>query len=105
MPSLKERKLENSPHVSSLDLPDIVTRIQQLGNKEDSFATIRKMIHLLNFDISELKNSGQDKPSFSGATWKTVAPAHKWLDVYQARDSHEREAARVRLMDAVRISS
>ena len=28
----------------------------------------------------------------------------KWLDVYQERGAHDREAARVRLMDAVRAS-
>jgi len=64
----------NSPDVSSLDLPDVVTRIKQLGeSKEAGRAAIREMIHLLDMDISDL-NNGQDRPSFSAATWTVTAP-------------------------------
>ena len=38
-------------------------------------------------------------PSFHREVMKTSA---KWLDVYRERGAHDREAARVRLMDAVR---
>jgi hypothetical protein len=37
-------------------------------------------------------------PSFHREVMRASA---KWLDVYQERDAHDREAARVRLMDAV----
>jgi hypothetical protein len=37
-------------------------------------------------------------PSFHKELMRESA---KWLDVYRERDTHEREAARVRLMDAV----
>jgi len=40
-------------------------------------------------------------PSFHREVMKASA---KWLDVYQERGAHDREAARVRLMDAVRAS-
>jgi hypothetical protein len=40
-------------------------------------------------------------PSFHREVMKVSA---KWLDVYQERGAHDREAARVRLMDAVRAS-
>jgi hypothetical protein len=73
MASPKRRRL-NLPDVSSLNLPDVITRIKQLGDsKEAGRAAIREMIHLLDMDISDL-NNGQDKPSFSGATWKVTAP-------------------------------
>jgi hypothetical protein len=40
-------------------------------------------------------------PSFHREVMKGSA---KWLDVYRGRGAHDREAARVRLMDAVRAS-
>ena len=65
----KRRRL-NSPDVSSLDLPDVVTRIEQLGDsKEAGCIAIRELIHLLDMDISDLKD-GQDNPSFSAAIGK-----------------------------------
>lgn len=73
MASPKRRRL-NSPDVSLLDLPDIVARIKQLGDsKEAGCVAIRELIHLLDMDISDLKD-GQDNPSFSAATWKVTAP-------------------------------
>ena len=139
MASPKKIKL-NSPDVSSLNLRDVVSRVQQLGDsKEVGLAAVHEMINLLDIDISELNNIGQDNPSFSGATWKAIAPKFdldpnrgiaqlekfevpsailpplfhreamtatlKWLDVYKGRDAQANEAARVRLMGVVRISS
>jgi len=129
-PNSKRKRLD-LPDLSSFNLPDVITRAQQLGGEEAAFATVHEMI-----DVSELQ--GRDIPSFPGATWKAVAPQFdldpnrginqlerfevpsailppsfhrevmieslKWLDVYQARDAQKQEAARLRLMDAVRIS-
>ena len=51
-----------------------------------------KQLDIFSFPIAPLP------PSFHREVMKVSA---KWLDVYQERDSHTREAARVRLMDAV----
>jgi len=141
MASPKKIKL-NSPDVNSLNLRDVVSRVQQLGDsKEVGLAAVHEMINLLDIDISELKNVGQDNTSesSSGAPWGAIAQKFdldpnrgiaqlekfevpsailpplfhreamtatlKWLDVYKGRDAQANEAARVRLMGVVRISS
>jgi hypothetical protein len=60
------------------------------------------------FHLDKMKNFYQ-LPTFSFSVTLLPPSFHKelmrgsakWLDVYRERDSHEREAARVRLMDAV----
>ena len=71
MPPKKREREETAPDVSSMNITDIVIRAQQLGGRDAILATIMRVA---GTTYDEVKKFGQHEQSFSGATWKIVAP-------------------------------
>ena len=72
-PNKRDRE-ETALDVSSMKVTDFVIRAQQLGGRDATLATIQEMIRVAGLTYDEVKKFGQPAPSFSGATWKVVAP-------------------------------
>jgi hypothetical protein len=72
-PTKRERE-ETAPDVSSMKVTDFVIRAQQLGGRDATLATVQEMIRVAGLTYDEVKKFGQPAPSFSGASWKVVAP-------------------------------
>jgi len=119
--SPKKRKL-NVPDLSSLKLSDVVTVVQQHDDEEAALAAVREMLTIENvatwnviapkFDLDPNRGIAQlEKFEIPNAILpplfhrEVMTESLKWLDVYKERDAQVNKAARVRLMDAVRISS
>ena len=73
MPPRKRLGEETAPDVSSMNVPDIVIRSQQLGGRDATLATIQEIIRVAGTTYDEVEKFGQQQ-SFSGATWNVVAP-------------------------------
>jgi hypothetical protein len=89
--TLKELKKHKAgiPSFSSASWKDVASRFNLDPSK------IFRQFPIFSFPVASLP------PSFHREVMKTSA---KWLDVYRERGAHDREAVRVRLMDAVRAS-
>ena len=74
MPPRKRGREETAPDVSSMNVPDIVIRSQQLGGRDAILATIQEIIRVAGTTYDEVEKFGQLEQSFSSATWNVVAP-------------------------------